>query len=538
VKKGITLIALIITIVIMLILAGLVLNMTLEGGIFAQTEMAVELTRISQLQEEISKWKQEEKIKGKVSSDTRTVEEKIIDEMDKLIEEKLLTETEKQQILNAGKTGTEGYKIEKNIGGNKREIDFNIDELTGGGKGNVEPEMPQVPKDETIPTITINPTSAAVCKSTNITITVADVGSGLSSDNSYQWQLGTSNTTAPIGDWTTYTSGTGFTAGTALTGTYYLWVKQISDNAGNKSIATIGSYTVAGTYVFDNTPPTVNAIVDPSGWANEKAITINATDVGSAGLHSTAYSFDNGETWQSGNTKTVNANGTSQIKVKDALENVASVTVEITQIDKTAPTVTVSPTSQNTISTSVTVSITATDMQSGVSAVKAYWSTNSTALDANSSTWDSATTVSLSGSIGTTQRTGSTSFSLTTTPLYLQLHIIDVAGNVVVEVYGHYKKLSLTPAVRAYVTNTPNPDANGMSYERGWVECYAGFTLSNGSTSQMMYQYMCLAGVRALLQSGQLGPWSITLAGEKATYTSNGTPSKVLDIGGILYFGE
>jgi hypothetical protein len=37
----------------MLILAGLVLNLTLEGGIFDQAEIAVELTRVRQLQEEV-----------------------------------------------------------------------------------------------------------------------------------------------------------------------------------------------------------------------------------------------------------------------------------------------------------------------------------------------------------------------------------------------------------------------------------------------------------------------------------------------------
>jgi hypothetical protein len=436
-----------------------------------------------------------------------------------------------------------GYKIDVEVGGQTKVIDFRINEPSGGGKGNVEPEMPQPPKDDTIPTITISPTSATVCKTTSITITVEDIGSGLSSDNNYQWQLGTSSTTAPTGTWTTYTSGTAFTAGTGLTGTYYLWVKQISDNEGNKSVATIGSYTVAGTYIFDNTAPTVDARISPSGWANEKTITINATDVGSAGLHSTAYNFDE-EGYQSLNSKSYTENGAKTIKVQDKLGNEQTVIVDIEMIDRTiptitisptnatvckeksititveetggglsssnsyqwqmgtssttaptgtwttytsgtaftagtgltgtyylwvkqvsdnagnksvtttgsytvagtyifdntAPTVAVSPTSQNATATSVTVSITATDANSGVSEVKAYWSTSSIALTTDSGTWNSATTVSLSGSSGTSSRTGSTTSSLSSTSLYLQLRVKDVAGNSIVSVYGPYNK--------------------------------------------------------------------------------------------------
>jgi hypothetical protein len=43
-------------------------------------------------------------------------------------------------------------------------------------------------------------------------------------------------------------------------------------------------------------------------------------------LHSEAYSFDGGATWQSGNTKTVSTNGTVQIKVRDKAENDSSTT--------------------------------------------------------------------------------------------------------------------------------------------------------------------------------------------------------------------
>jgi uncharacterized protein HemY len=82
----------------MLILAGVVLNIVIGGGIFNQAEVAVELTRISQLQEEILKWKQEIKIKGKVVTS-------IIDKMDELVENGLLTEKERDLLKNENAKG-------------------------------------------------------------------------------------------------------------------------------------------------------------------------------------------------------------------------------------------------------------------------------------------------------------------------------------------------------------------------------------------------------------------------------------------------
>lgn len=106
--------------------------------------------------------------------------------------------------------------------------------------------------DKTVPTITVSPNGASTSKKKNITITVADIGgSGLNSNNSYQYQLGTSNTEVPTDTWEDYTSGTEFTIGEELTGEYYLWIKVLSDNAGNKSSES--EYMVSNKFTFDNT---------------------------------------------------------------------------------------------------------------------------------------------------------------------------------------------------------------------------------------------------------------------------------------------
>lgn len=116
--------------------------------------------------------------------------------------------------------------------------------------GNIEIEKP---------TINVNPSSCTVSTNKSVIITASDTGgSELDPTNSYQYQLSTSNTTAPTGTWTTYTSGTAVTIGTGLNGTYYLWIKEIKDNAGNTSTQSgtkVSTYHVFGGYVFDNIKP-------------------------------------------------------------------------------------------------------------------------------------------------------------------------------------------------------------------------------------------------------------------------------------------
>ena len=113
--------------------------------------------------------------------------------------------------------------------------------------------------DKTIPTITITPNTNNtegnnIPKTTQVTITVQDEGgSNLSEENSYQYYLSTSNTQLEEGEWKEYRSGEEFTIGNEITGTRYIWVKQVEDNAGNKSEGTVSDYIVSGAFVFDNT---------------------------------------------------------------------------------------------------------------------------------------------------------------------------------------------------------------------------------------------------------------------------------------------
>ena len=58
-KRGITLIALVVTIVVLLILAGVTISLLLdENGIIAKSKDARTETRVSQIEDEVGMWKQ------------------------------------------------------------------------------------------------------------------------------------------------------------------------------------------------------------------------------------------------------------------------------------------------------------------------------------------------------------------------------------------------------------------------------------------------------------------------------------------------
>ncbi len=128
------------------------------------------------------------------------------------------------------------------------------------------------------PTIQIQANTTAISQTKQITITAEDTGgSELLDANYYQYYLSTSGAELLGGSWQNYTSGTAFTIGNGMTGTRYIWVKQIADNAGNKSETNNGSYHVSSAYVFDNTAPTLTITTDVNNPTNASSVTYTFT---------------------------------------------------------------------------------------------------------------------------------------------------------------------------------------------------------------------------------------------------------------------
>ena len=90
-QKGITLIALVVTIVVLLILAGVTISLLLdENGIIAKSKDARTETRVSQIEDEVGMWKQH----NFISKESNQAQESAETMLASLISRKLLTEDE------------------------------------------------------------------------------------------------------------------------------------------------------------------------------------------------------------------------------------------------------------------------------------------------------------------------------------------------------------------------------------------------------------------------------------------------------------
>lgn len=103
-SKGITLIALVITIVVLLILAGVSIAMLGgENGLITRAQEAAEETRGASVEEGRDLWKANQYLDDYVSGSSESLQELI----DRLVEQGLLTEDEKDEILGNEEKGIE-----------------------------------------------------------------------------------------------------------------------------------------------------------------------------------------------------------------------------------------------------------------------------------------------------------------------------------------------------------------------------------------------------------------------------------------------
>ena len=151
-------------------------------------------------------------------------------------------------------------------------------------------------KDATPPAVNISPEStSSYTTSLGVTVTVTD-NEQLSTDNTYEYCLCTdSNSPAAGAAWTGYTSGSAFTIGSGLSGTYYLWVRHVKDAAGNTSVSSPNTdYHRFGPYYFDSTAPDLSGVLSSYGWYPEgTAVSFDISDAHS-GIKSAVLTDFNG----------------------------------------------------------------------------------------------------------------------------------------------------------------------------------------------------------------------------------------------------
>ena len=125
--KGITLIALVITIIVLLILAGVTINMVLNGGLLTRAQDAATETRGATVEERAEMWKLEWAML-EYSTGTATSLEDFLQELE---DQKLLTHEEVEWILNEEENPDKLLEIGSRSG--DRAISFKVNGSGGGG---------------------------------------------------------------------------------------------------------------------------------------------------------------------------------------------------------------------------------------------------------------------------------------------------------------------------------------------------------------------------------------------------------------------
>ena len=98
--KGITIVALVFTIVIMLILVGVTVTIAINGGLIGTAKDSKEETRYTQVLAEKEMWEQEERPTERFGIKSETLEDFIT----RLENEKLLTKKEAEEVRKDGMT--------------------------------------------------------------------------------------------------------------------------------------------------------------------------------------------------------------------------------------------------------------------------------------------------------------------------------------------------------------------------------------------------------------------------------------------------
>ena len=206
-------------------------------------------------------------------------------------------------------------------------------------------------KDATNPVVTLNPNGGTYTMPTSGNATIKTVltasdegGAGL---DLLQYAWSTSNTTEPT-TWTTFTNNSEISKTDITTaGTWYLWTK-VTDNAGNRAenVKTSNVFTVKA-----NTDSTskITIIQDPTTWTNGNVtatITYGSTltQGKKAGQGTTVENATSAASADTATSITVSTqNNYVYAEATDKAGNKVTTSLKITNIDKTLPTVTLTP---------------------------------------------------------------------------------------------------------------------------------------------------------------------------------------------------
>ena len=334
-RNGITLLALIVTIIVLVILAGVGISVINSGNIFENAMNVVEQSKIASKKEEI-----EIVIIGKMNVSVREIT------IDKIIEE-----LEKKGIIDEGNSNEETGQVKTNPDGYIYEItekpngDWDVKYV---GKGEL---------DTTKIKISTELSTTGITDKVTITVTV-------------KAKSGIKSITMPDGSIKTYTSGK-----TEVSETYV-----VTQN-GEYTFTAINNKgeTESKTVTIDNIlEGTIQISSTPSEATNKSVtVTIEWPSGSENGIKEICSNGENKYTTVSGvkTTLTVNNNCVVKARIRNSVAEIKTATLNVTNIDRLAPN-TFTPTATTT-SNSITVIGNTTDQPAtekyGSSGILAYY---------------------------------------------------------------------------------------------------------------------------------------------------------------------
>ena len=156
------------------------------------------------------------------------------------------------------------------------------------------------------------------------------------------------------------------------------------DNVGNEKISAIEVANI------DKEAPVVTIKADETAWTNKDVVLTGFATDAKSGIKEIQYSFDN-VTWVAGDKAVATTNGTVYFKAIDNVGNETVSSMDVKNIDKTAPTLGVSGNAVEWINGNVTLTATAADSASGIGKVEysingSDWQLGSNVVIGNNST--------------------------------------------------------------------------------------------------------------------------------------------------------
>ncbi len=466
-NRGITLVALVVTIIILLILSGITIQGITHNGIFSNAKQA----ELENKRAQIVEYLRLKVINEQTNNPFGSAEEIITATRDNILENiKDLKEIGKEVIVEEMSTEEDGEIVDVYfyvvVDGDVYKVDLNGQNFIGE-LGKFSPIIKLKSISNTTNSITVEVT------------TKRNEGGKLEyyikSEDEEEYKLIETSTEEKY----TYE---GLEQGKKYN------VKIIAVAKNNKTAEVVGEQTTGS--IVDLTEANAKFTYSPRNWTNTDVVAMASTDV--TGF--TIQTSTDGTTWANTSSQTRATNGSVYARLWDGTNAGGMLTGNITKIDKTPATVSISATATGT--STGTLSAVVDDKESGLSQIKWEWGT--TTNYGNTATDTYATmNGSRTGTIGSTTKTKSLTGLSAGTTYYVRITAYDVAGNptqktatfTTVAIYtltfnangGTVSEGSRRVTYGAAYGTLPTPSRSGYTFNGWFTAASGGSQVSSGT---------------------------------------------------------